>query len=351
MDVSKIIIRKMKNGEEKSIVKIGKKSFSFFEGLFISKPKQSMVAEYDGKIVGSMIYKDLNTNSKKVIYIDEAFVDPNYQGLGIGKKLYEETFKYLWKQGYDVITAFVRDENVGSWKLLVDNGFKKVNLYEVQKQIGILGILKHYIRTPFPFAVGMDFYMINKERNIQEKRDSVLSFLLVNILLNLLLWVTTFYTSTEKMLVYLSAYILILLLFIGLRYLGSSFNKNKWKFRLNNGGSFITILLSFFGNVFPMNANWYPNEYEKTSEFRKKLAIPEIVKWIGFSLLPLLIFKQSLFLNLVGKIASYYLIFMIIPFYPFESFGGGRIYNYNKKIWFMTCLLSIIELVIIFKTL
>lgn len=348
MDISKIIIRTMKDGEQEPIVKIGKKSFSFFEGLFISKPKRSMVAEYNGKIVGSILYKDLNTNSKKVAYIEEAFVDSDYRGFGIGKKLYSETCNYLWKQDYDVITAFVRDENVSSWKLLADNGFKTVSLYEAQKQIGMCGVLQHYIRTPFPFAVGMDFYMVNKERTVQKKEDSAWSFLLINILLNLTVWITAFYASTEKVFVTFSAHILILLLFIGFRYLGTSFNKNKWKFRLNNGGSLISIVLGLFGNVFPMNANWYPDEYEKTDEFKKKLAIPELVKWLGFSLLSLLAFTQNPFLISVGKTAGYFLIFMAIPFYPFEALGGGRIYHYNKKIWLMVFLLSVIESVCIF---
>ena len=40
---------------------------------------------------------------------------------------------------------------------------------------------------------------------------------------------------------------------------------------------------------------------------------------------------------------------MAIPIYPFESFGGGRIYNYNKGLWLLTFITTILELVIVFN--
>lgn len=347
MDISEIRIREMENGEQKTIVKIGKKAFSLFEGIFIGKPKQAIVAEYKGEIIGSIIYKSLSIRRKKVVYIDEAFIDVNYQGLGIGRKLYKETFEYLWEQGCDVITAFVRDENVGSWKLLTDNGFQRVSLCEVKKQIGILGLWNHFVKTPFPFAVGMDFYMVSREGSVREKRDSIFSVPAVNFLWMLPLWIRFLCTSKEKLLPFLLAYLVVLFFFLGFRYLGNFFNKDKWKFRLNNGGSLIILLLSFWGVGFPFNANWYPDQYEKTNEFKRRLAIPEFVKWTGFSFLALLILTQNPFFKLVGEISGYYLLLMSIPFYPFESFGGGRIYRYNKKVWFIIFLISVIECILL----
>lgn len=220
-----------------------------------------------------------------------------------------------------------------------------MNFWEIKKHIGLLGILKHYIKTPFLVAIGMDFYLSSKKEQVVEKVDSIWLFIILNFILTLPLWIIT----TKNLLYSLVDFILILLLFVGLRYIGNFFNKDKWKFRINNGGGLITIIVSIFGNFFPMNANLYPKKYDKTIELKKRLAIPELVKWIGFSLLVLLIFTQNLISSSLGKIASSYLIFMIIPFYPFESFGEGRIYNYNKKVWFLTCIISIIELIVVFN--
>lgn len=350
MEKSKVVIREMKCGEQKEIAKLGRKTFSPVEGIFIGKPKNAMVADYDGKIIGGIIYKKINVGSKSVAYIEEAFVDSNYHGFGIGKKLYNETFDYLWKQGVSAITALVKDDNISSWKLLINNGFKRVSLWQIQKEIGFLGLAKHYIQTPFPVAIGMDFYIKGQDNDIQEKKNSPISFLLANILLLSPLCLQMFFSignQFERKFSSFLAYITLLLLFIGCRYIGALFNKEKWKFRLNNGGSFLPILLSLFGCTFLMNANWYPDRYEKTDEFKRKLALPEIFKWLVFSFLPLLSLTQILYLKMLGQLSCYYLIFMAIPIYPFESFGGGRIYRYSKKIWAITLLISIEELLLI----
>lgn len=173
LEKNKLIIRPMKDGEQKEIVKVGKRAFKLMEALFVGTPKQAMVADYNGKIAGSIMYKYFNTKTKKIAYIDEAFVDPEFSGMGIGKMLYSQTFDFLWKQGCDNMTALVKDDNVGSWKLFEDNHFKRVSCYEIIKELGIIGFIKHYIKTPFLFAVGMDFYMANKTNTVKEKKKNI----------------------------------------------------------------------------------------------------------------------------------------------------------------------------------
>lgn len=351
---NKVIIRPMKDGEQKEIVKVGKKAFKLMEALFVGTPKQAMVADYNGKIVGSIMYKYINIKKKKVVYIDEAFVDPEFSGMGIGKMLYNQTFNYLWKQGCDTMTALVKDDNVGSWKLFVDNQFKRVSCYEIIKELGIVGFIIHYLRTPFLFAVGMDFYMSNKKNTVKEKNNTaigILSFFLANILLLIPLWIRYFNKSSNDFQWGLLGYITVLAIFIGSRYIGKLISKNNGKFRFNNGGSFLTLLLSFWGNTFPMNANWYPEKYEKTKDFRKKLAIPELIKWVVFMILPLIsmIWIENPYWQTVGQLSCFYLLFTIIPIYPFESLGGGRIYKYNRKLWLVTFIMTILELIIVFN--
>lgn len=348
---SDIIIREKRNGEEKQILKVARKAFHSIEALFVSKPKTAMVAEYDGKIVGGMIYSIIECNNKTVAYIDEAFVDSDYQGLGIGKKLYSTTFEYLWAQNCDVITAMVKDDNIASWKLVRDNNFKRVSFLQIIKEIGVSVLIKHFFKTPFLIAVGMDFYMADKENSIRDKRNSplqILAFFLFNLILLLPLWIKLYIKSESDFLWSLLSYITILLLFIGCRYIGKITGKNKWDFRLNNGGAFLPLLLSLFGNTFLINGNWYPEKYENNKSFTQKLAIPELIKWLVFSLLVLLGFIQNSYCRILSNLACYYSVFMIIPIYPFESFGGGRIYRYNKKLWLILFIITISELVSIY---
>ena len=45
IEKNKVIIRPMKDGEQKEIVKVGKRAFKLMESLFVGTPKLAMVAE------------------------------------------------------------------------------------------------------------------------------------------------------------------------------------------------------------------------------------------------------------------------------------------------------------------
>lgn len=350
MNEVSILIREMKDSEQQAVSKVGRRAFPFFEALFVGKPKRAIVAEMNGKIVGGIIYKYCNSNGKKIAYIDEAFVDPEVHGRGVGKQLYAETFRFLWDQGADGITALVKDDNVASWKLFLDNGFKRVSHAEIIRQLGAAGFLQQCLHTPFLFAVGMDFYMTMKEVPVKEKRScfpQLAAFLLTNLLLLFPLWIHFFQKSAGGWLVSAGAYLTVLLLLLGTRYFGTLFSKERWKFRFNNGGCLITLLLSIWGNTFPMNANWYPEHYRNNSVFRRNLAIPEMIKWAVFLLLPWLAFTPDLYLRAIAQISCYYLVYMMIPLYPFEAMGAGRIYRFNKKLWLVGAAITAAELGIV----
>lgn len=352
MNVAELVVREMKDNERQTVKKVGKRAFQFFETLFVTAPKRAMVAECDGKIIGGIVYQYICAGDKKTAYVAEAFVDPAYHGLGVGKKLYAETFRYLWDQGCDALTALVKDDNVASWKLFTDNGFKRVGLPEGARQLGVMGMIRQYFSIPLFVAVGMDFYMAVKGRDAREKRGSVpqaAAFLLANLLLVFPLWIRLFHEMPDRLLDFGIAYITVLAAFILPRYIAGLLNRGSCRFRLNNGGGFLTMLLSLFEGVLPMNANWYPNTYEATAAFRRKLAIPEMVKWCLFIALLPLAFAQSVYLQAVAQIACPYLIFMSIPIYPFESLGAGRIFRYSKKLWLVGAVISIVDLAVVFS--
>lgn len=350
MNKEQLVIREMQDGEQKEIMKVGRSAFSAFEALFVEFPRHAMAAVYADKIVGGIIYKIIPSDGKKFAYIAEAFVDPAYHGSGVGTKLYEETFRHIWAQGCDGMTALVKDDNVASWKLFMDNGFKRAGFHEVIRQSGITGLIRQYLKTPVPFAIGMDFYMVMKEEQVRRKKtglSQMLFFFISNFVLLLPMWASLIYKNPGSVPVFTGAYLTVLALFVLPRYTGTLFSSHNWEFRLNNGGSFLTVLLSIFGNTFPMNGNWYPDKYENTPAFRRDMAIPEILKWAVFSLAALLVFTGVPYFRIVSRIVCYYLIFLIVPLYPFESLGAGRIYRFSRIMWLITAVLTVLELLFI----
>lgn len=51
VEKNEIMIRPMKDGEQKEIVRVGKRAFKLMEAWFVGTPKLAMVADYNGKIV------------------------------------------------------------------------------------------------------------------------------------------------------------------------------------------------------------------------------------------------------------------------------------------------------------
>lgn len=350
MDIQKLIIRPMEKGEEKTVGRLGRKAFDFFEALFIGTPHKAMVAEYEGKIIGAIAYKFISNSKKQIVYIDSAFVDPDYHGMGVGKKLYTETFYYLQEWGCDGMSALIKDDNVGSWKLAMANGFQRVTLAEATRHLGLSQMIRHYFLTPMCIAVGMDFYLLCPDAEVTSKKErpsQLLTFLLGNMLLTIPLWLRLFSKGAAQALPFVAAYFTILAIFLITRFLGACLSGINYRFRLNNCGGFLSMLLGYWGNVFPMNANWYPEKYENTDTFRKKLALPELIKWGSFVLLSLLGFAKNAYLQALAQLGSVMLVFLIIPIYPFDAYGAGRIFKYKKGLWLMTLVISIAQLMLV----
>lgn len=354
MDMQRLNIRPMKTGEETTVTAIGRKAFRFVESWAVGKPKQAMVAEVDGKILGAIMYKDIDLGREKgrCVYIEEAFVHPEHQGNGVGKKLYAETFAYLKAQGCHSITALVKDDNVASWKPFMDNGFRRVTLAEAIKHMGFGGMLRQYFGTPMMFAVGLDFYLLCSEHGekVQRKEEKVAqwgTFLLANILLLLPLWIRILWGDRILPLQDMAAWLTILVVFGITRYAGGMLSGVEHVYRMNNCGGFLTAMLSFWGLLFPMNGNWYPVRYENTDVFRKKLAWPELIKWIILLLLSLSGRMPGEYFKALSQMAEAFLVFSVLPVYPFEGYGAGRIFRYKKELWLITAVISVIYIIVI----
>lgn len=351
MENDSIIIREMRDGEQKALVQVARRAFQFFEALFVPTPKKAMAAECDGKLVGGIMYKYVRSAKNNIAYIDQAFVEPAYHGKGVGRKLYTETFRFLMAQGCDGITALVKDDNVGSWKLFVDNGFVRVSLIEAVKRLGIAGMAKQCVTTPLLFGIGMDFYLLMKEP-VPEKRNApllqIVMFILANMLMTLPLWLIYLFKAPAELPTAALAYAAVLALYLLPRLVNAWIHRRSGRLRFNNCGALVTLALSFGKNLFPMNLNWYPDVYENTQAFRRRLAIPELIKWGLFALLPLLTISQSAFLYLTAQIGCAFMIYQIIPLFPFEAYGAGRIYRYNKLLWLVTAVTGLLETILLF---
>lgn len=343
-----IVIRKMEFHEASAVKKVEKRAFAGgIEKIFASKPKEAMVATIDDKIVGGIIIKYSMTKKKKLGYIDMAFIDPDYHNKGIGKLLYEKADAYLWEQGCNALSATVKDDNVGSWKIFLNNGYSQVSICEEIRQLGFLPTLKHYFTTPFFVANGMEWYLNVKNQKLTPKKPNSILQIFLFLLVNFLLIMTVVVRKPSDLVAYVSAYILLLVGCVIFGVLGTLFTKRQWHFRLNSGGAVMVAFVTMIGGIYPMIGRWYPKVYENTKAFRKDMGIVSLFQWIFLLCLSVALYivnfylEPNFFIHYLSQFTSMLLLYHVLAFYPFEIYGGKRVYLWNKALFIVLSAFSI----------
>ena len=344
-----ISVRKMEPSEADRVKKVAKKAFSIVESMFIGHPKEAMVAEIDHKIVGGILIRYIVSGGKKIGYFDAAFVDPTYHGQGVGSMLYKETTKYLWDQGCDALSAMVKDDNVGSWKLLLNNDFSLTTLSEGFRQLGFLPMLMQYFTTPCFISNGMEFYLANKDQTIRPKKVNTTQQIGLYLLINFLLILFALVGGGPNFKMFFSAYATLLAGGVIFGYIGTLFSNYKWKFRLNSCGGVIVALVNMVA-VFPLIGNWYPTKYENTDAFKKAMGLSALCEWLFMLCITIAastLQSQYILFKYLFQLGSAFLMFRIIAIYPFESFGGRRVYHWNKWLYSILGILSILAIILL----
>lgn len=339
-----IMTRLMEPGEAPEVLKIARRAFSGAEALFVSKPKQAMVAVSGEKIVGAIQYKFYSAGGKKIGYYDYAFISPDYHNQGIGNILYKAVADYLLGQGCVALTALVKDDNPGSWSLFLKHGFTRISLPEMVRQFGLFGTLKLYLGSVYGIAVGMDYYVALPDQECLPGKGGSEKQIAAYVLVNLLLPLCLLFQKSVNFGMFFTAYAIFIFGGIFAGYIGTLLSKRKWHFRLCNGGGLICMLVNLLGNVFPMVGNWYPVTYENTGSFRRDMGIQALTGWLFvlvLSALSLVTDSQHLLIAYLSQIGSALLLYRVLAVYPFESFGGGRVYRWHKGIYVMMAAVSL----------
>ena len=337
-------IRAMKKSEAEEVKKLGKKTFEWFEGLFIPEPKDCFVAVEENKVIGAVLYKYFSAANKKIAYIDFIFVDKAAHGKGIGSKLVDRCLEAMEKENCDAYSALVRDDNVGSWKMFVNQGLQRVGLDDLVREFGVLGMLNLTFKIPFNFATGMDFYLKIEAEKLSIRKGKSFFQAFKYLILTALLLSPRFINGIENALYIIGAITAVIMIRIAFGYIGTLFSNENWHFRVCDGGYIIPFIASFFNGIFLISGNWYPEVYRKEPDFKRSLGFTALAQWI--SLLSILLITktqlgQTEFLRTMAEMSSFIMMISIVPFYPLASFGGKRIFEWNKLLYITAAFISL----------
>jgi len=338
-------IRVMREDEAQAVRRLGKKTFEWFESLFVPKPKECYVAIEGDKIVGAILYKYMKVGHNKIGYVDYLFTDKTVHGKGIGSQLVDACIKTMQEEGCSGYSAIVRDDNVGSWKLFVNRGFQRIGLNDLVNNFGVLGLLGHSFKTPLFIATGMEYYLKLEKETTSVKKENSFSQILNYLIYTILILMPTLMFGLERTFYVIGSLVFVIGIRIIAGYIGTLFSKEDWYFRVTDGGYFIPVIASFFGGIYLISGNWYPRIYRKETGFNRSLGLTALAQWI--SLFFIVMINRTLLgdIKIIDSMAMMSVILMIIsiiPLYPVATFGGKRIYDWNKWIFGIVVLFTIV---------
>ena len=352
-----IIIRPMQTDEKQAVHSIMRQSFPLIQQWFFSCTPNVLVAERDGQLLGVTVLKLFSLpKNRKGGLIYWVFTAPEARGLGLGQRLVEAGFDFLGKQGCDEILACVEGFNTSSNKLFATRGFSILSPGQQFRRYGI-GTFSVWAKI---FHV-MDIGHFVWARPAAERPDRPVLQWWGNVLANALVALLALWRSNGFHTINPIAFLalpLMVILFFGLRDLAMRLVANRHglavRYRAWESGYPLSLGIALgFGKLFPMPGSVYPTSNKwRYRDLLPKLgavalvgALPALALTWGawalsnFGTLPPEIETWLDFASFVGKPLA--LFDIALPFFPFASFNGGRVWDWNRVIWGILALAAV----------
>ncbi len=361
--MANIQIRKMEPNERKPVMAIMRRSFPVFMQLFLSLSKDTLVAESDGKILGGIVLKtfDLPKGSQGGV-VEWIFTGPNARGLGAGQALIEAGLAWLEEAGCRQIFAIVEGFNTSSSKLFATRGFSILPFREQVRRFGLFGLFKVWFASFHIPDVGHFLWGKPETALADRPAPQFLWTIILNCLAAaLVVWHAWDFGMPDLTALWglpLSTLILIVLRSIAMTFTARRQGLNL-RFRIWESGFNLSLPLALiFGFFFPVPGSLYP----KKPVWRYRDHLPEYGKVGLAGALPTLFLAWVLFflrqsttmpawastlLSFSFTGAAFLIIFdILLIFFPFVSFNGRRIWDWNKFIWII-CAAAAIPLIVL----
>jgi len=363
-DIDAVNIRLMEgNGEKKVVKNIMCQSFPFIQQLFFSFSPHVLVAEINNEIVGAVVIKLIKLPKKrKGGFISWLFTSPKQRRLGIGQKLIEEAISFFKENKCDEILACVEGFNTSSSNIFKNHDFSLLSPGEQFRRYGIRFLavwfkIFHFIDAGFfvwayPSKIAAD----------KPKRQFIGNVMINSFIVLLSSWRWNLFRTINPHFFYMIPISMLLIFFmresimrVGMRTTGLSVRFRPWE-----SGFFLSVLLAlFFGYYYPIPGSIYPDKDEwKYRDIKNRLGCCAflssffllLIVWTLSLLLSLFSFSTEIKLWIVTMrmiIHPLAIFDILFPFFPFLSFNGRRVWDWNRYMWMILVVLAIITIFLI----
>ncbi|MDV3351941.1 GNAT family N-acetyltransferase [Leptothoe sp. LEGE 181152] len=342
-----VVIRPIEDNERRSVHALMCRAFSVSDQLAFSWTPNVLVAEGDGQLLGAIILKLFALpHHRKAGSISWLFTAPEVRGQGVGQRLVEAGLDFFEQQGCDEILVTVEGFNTSSSKLFSTRGFKILSPGMQFRRYGLATFavwakLSHY------FDLGHFIWARPAPQSSDSPTLQWWGTIIANSLIGLLMWWRLGDSIAVDPWMWWQLPPIVMLLF-GVRYLGMVLMARQQglavRFRAWESGFMLSaaIALVFAGAMYPIPGSVYPT----TTQWRYRDLLPKLGRMALAGTLPVLLILWGAWtisqlgllstawlkiLFLVGK--PLILFDIVMPFFPFFSFNGRRLWDWHKGIW------------------
>lgn len=351
---SDITVRQMRPEERSEVREMFRRSFPLLLRLFFSWTPHTLVAERGGKLVGAIMLKTYPLpGGRKGGFVSWIFTAPEARGTGAGRRLIEAALDLFESQGCDEAAACVEGYNASSAKLFSTRGFSILSPGEQLRRYG-LGVLPTWVRMSHVGDIGQFVWVRPGAARPDSPSLQWWGTLLVNTLIALLvLWRSGGLNPLAFV-----AVPLMFLLFFGARWLAMRWTAAarglEVRFRAWETGLLVSLGVALvLGGLFPVPGGVYP----VSSRWSYRTLLPKLGPVALAGVLPTLLLTGAAwglarFAGLPPGLDGWigYVLFVggwlalfdvVLVFWPFVSFNGRRIWDWNRPLWAVLALTAL----------
>jgi len=320
---------------------------------------RTLVAEYDGKIVGAVSMRIQNLKGKQTGYIDALVTDKELRGRGIGKSLVDEAISWLEDRGCEIIYATANRYNSPSWNTFIHRRFY---LYEIPQQLKDygFGFLRLWLGEFYFIGFGTFFLRRDKEQKRPHETGEVWHLLAALIGVSIVWWIQILRNQGPLTLVPILFAVVATSLFS--HELSQKAIANKLgletTFKAWGSGILFSWLLALIGGFFPAYGStyvkqldwWYDPQKDKTGiVFALGPLISLVVGFVFWVMQNLTTSSLLMASARVGYTTN--LLIVIFNLIPIEAAGGlvwdgKKIFKWSKTVW-ITLVIATLALIIL----
>ncbi len=355
--ISNVSIRPMRDDERGNVRAIMRRAFPPFDQLAFSWTPNVLVAEQDRQLLGAIVLKLFALpHNRKAGSVAWIFTAPEVRGRGLGQRLVEAGIDFFEQQGCDQILATVEGFNTSSSKLFATRGFKILSPGAQLRHYGLATFdvwakLSHY------FDLGHFLWARPAPAEVDSPVLQWWGAIAANSLIGLLmLWRLS---ASRAMSPGTSLKLpLIFIVLFGVRHLGMWLAAHRQgltvRFRAWESGFLLStaIALAFPGAMYPIPGSVYPT----TNQWRYRDLLPKLGRMALAGTLPVLLIVWGVWgmvqldvslpnlrawLDVMLLVGKPLILFDAMPFFPFVSFNGRRLWDWSKIIWVILAMPAI----------